>query len=155
MEFSDKITGVVCHCLLQWIFPAQGSNPRLLHLLHWQVGSLLLVPSQKPWRGVTVAVCTSNKPGPPAWQARFYHWVTHAPTPKWWEANLKAGPDTPFSDTNIYNVVSACSRSWTLLSTLYMEARWSLIAVLHHSERIPLFESWDHSSTIGDGLPVS
>ena len=26
--------------LLQGIFPTQGSNPHLLHLLHWQVGSL-------------------------------------------------------------------------------------------------------------------
>ena len=35
---------VGCHALLQGIFPIQGSNPRLLHLLHWQAGSLPLVP---------------------------------------------------------------------------------------------------------------
>ena len=28
--------------------PIQGSNPRLLHLLHWQAGSLPLVPPGKP-----------------------------------------------------------------------------------------------------------
>ena len=28
--------------------PAQGSNPRILCLLHWQVGSLALVPAGKP-----------------------------------------------------------------------------------------------------------
>ena len=28
------------HALLQGIFPTQGSNPQLLCLLHWQVGSL-------------------------------------------------------------------------------------------------------------------
>ena len=28
--------------------PTQGSNPRLLHLLHWQVGSLPLAPPGKP-----------------------------------------------------------------------------------------------------------
>ena len=28
--------------------PKQGSNPRLLHLLHWQEDSLLLVPPGKP-----------------------------------------------------------------------------------------------------------
>ena len=90
------------------------------------------------------------------WDRReFYHWVTHAPNPKWQEANLKAGPDTPLSDTNVYDVVSACSRSWTSLSTLYVEARRTLPAVLHGGERIPLFESWDHSLTMGDGLPVS
>ena len=42
-----KNTGVVCHALLQGIFPTQGSNPHLLHL-HWQVGSLPLAPPGKP-----------------------------------------------------------------------------------------------------------
>ena len=31
-----------CHFLLQRIFPIQGSNPCLLHLLHWQADSLAL-----------------------------------------------------------------------------------------------------------------
>ena len=39
---------VGCHCLLQRIFLTQVSNPRLLCLLHWQVGSLPLVPTGKP-----------------------------------------------------------------------------------------------------------
>ena len=30
------------------IFPTQGSNPHLLHLLYWQAGSLPLVPPVKP-----------------------------------------------------------------------------------------------------------
>ena len=34
------------HSLLQGIF--QGLNPRLLHLLHWQVNSLSLAPPGKP-----------------------------------------------------------------------------------------------------------
>ena len=37
--FSGKNTGMGCHFLLQGIFPTQGSN---LHLLHWQMDSLLL-----------------------------------------------------------------------------------------------------------------
>ena len=37
-----------CHLLLQGIFLTQGSNPSLLHLLHWQVGSLPQVPPRKP-----------------------------------------------------------------------------------------------------------
>ena len=41
-------TGEGCHALLQGIFPTQGSNPHLLHLLHWQGGSLPPVPPQKP-----------------------------------------------------------------------------------------------------------
>ena len=39
--------GMDCHSLLQGIFPTQGLNPRLLRLLHWQAGSLPLVPSGK------------------------------------------------------------------------------------------------------------
>ena len=34
--------------LLQGIFQTQGSNPRLLHLLHWQADSFPLVPPEKP-----------------------------------------------------------------------------------------------------------
>ena len=31
------------------VFPTKGLNPRLLHLLHWQVRSLPQVPPGKPW----------------------------------------------------------------------------------------------------------
>ena len=41
-DFPGKNTGVGCHALLQGIFPTQGSNPCLLHLLNWQAGSLPL-----------------------------------------------------------------------------------------------------------------
>ena len=37
MGFPGKNTGVGCYFLLQGIYPAQRSNP---HLLHWQVDSL-------------------------------------------------------------------------------------------------------------------
>ena len=40
--FPGKNTGMGCHALLQGIFPTQGSNPRLLCLLQWQVDSLPL-----------------------------------------------------------------------------------------------------------------
>ena len=36
------------HALLQRIFPTQESNPCLFRLLHWQAGSLPLVPPGKP-----------------------------------------------------------------------------------------------------------
>ena len=36
-----------CHALLQGIFLNQGSNLCLLYLLHWQAGSLPLVPAGK------------------------------------------------------------------------------------------------------------
>ena len=41
-NFPGKNTGTSCHFLLQGIFPTQGSNPHLLHLLNWQEDSLRL-----------------------------------------------------------------------------------------------------------------
>ena len=48
MGFFSKNTGVDCHTLLQGILSTQGWNLHLLHLLHWQVGSLPLAPPGKP-----------------------------------------------------------------------------------------------------------
>ena len=46
-DSPGKNTGMGCHALLQGIFLTQGSNPCLLHLLHWQVSSLpLAAPGQ-------------------------------------------------------------------------------------------------------------
>ena len=42
-----KNTGVACHFLLQGIFPDPRLNLHLLCLLHWQVGSLPLVPPEE------------------------------------------------------------------------------------------------------------
>ena len=50
-ESPGRDTGVGCHFLLQGIFLMQGSNPGLLHLLHWQADSLPIEPPGKPQRG--------------------------------------------------------------------------------------------------------
>ena len=47
-DSPGKNTGVGGHARLQGIFLTQGSNPCLLHLLHWQAGSLPLAPPGKP-----------------------------------------------------------------------------------------------------------
>ena len=44
-----------CHALLQGIFLTQGSNQRVLCLLHWQADSLPLAPPGKP-------VCSLGSP---------------------------------------------------------------------------------------------
>ena len=44
---QGKNTGMGCHGLPQGIFPTQGSNLSLLCPLHWQEGSLPLVPPLK------------------------------------------------------------------------------------------------------------
>ena len=46
------LAGVSCHACLQGIFRTQGLNPRLLCLLHWQVGSLPLAPPGKLGRWI-------------------------------------------------------------------------------------------------------
>ena len=48
-DCPGKNTGVGCHALLQGIFQTQGSNPCVLHLLHWQEGSLPLALPRKPY----------------------------------------------------------------------------------------------------------
>ena len=51
MGFSKQksyITRVMYYFLLQRIFPPQGWNLCLLHLLHWQADSLPLAPHRKP-----------------------------------------------------------------------------------------------------------
>ena len=47
-DSPGKNIGVGYYFLLQGIFPTQGSNPCLLHLLPWQAGSLPLAPPGKP-----------------------------------------------------------------------------------------------------------
>ena len=48
-DSPGKNTGVSCHALFQGIFLIQGSNPSLLHLLHWQVVSLPPASPGKPF----------------------------------------------------------------------------------------------------------
>ena len=47
-DSPGKNTGVVCHFLLQGIFPTQESKQWFLCLLHWQAGSLPVLPLGKP-----------------------------------------------------------------------------------------------------------
>ena len=56
-DSPGKNTGVGCQALLQGIFPTQGSNLGLLHLLHWQVGYLPLAPPGKPSENRAVYKC--------------------------------------------------------------------------------------------------
>ena len=48
MGFSMQEYWSGLHAFLQRIFLIKGSNPHLLCLLHWQVGSLPLVLPRKP-----------------------------------------------------------------------------------------------------------
>ena len=58
-DFSGQNTGVGCHFLFQGIFPAQGSNPHLLRLLHLQVDSLPLSQSLEKTKSKVLATTFS------------------------------------------------------------------------------------------------
>ena len=49
MGFSRQEYCSGCHALLQGIFPTQGLNLHLLHLLYWQAGSLPPAPWSQIW----------------------------------------------------------------------------------------------------------
>ena len=55
-DSPGKNIGVGCHFLLQGIFLTQGSNPCLLCLLHWQMGSFYLLIYFN-WRLITSQYC--------------------------------------------------------------------------------------------------
>ena len=56
-----RILEWVCCALLQGVFLTQGSNPHLLCLLHWQVGSLPLVsPGKHLHQGTWSLIITSS-----------------------------------------------------------------------------------------------
>ena len=73
-DSPGKYTGAGCHALLQGIFPTQGSNPGLLCFLHWQVGSLPLLPPGKPILQVIFCKCKNSGWGaaasPQSWGRR-------------------------------------------------------------------------------------
>ena len=58
-ESPDRTTGVGCYAFLQGIFPTQIANLCLLNLLHWQTGSLLLVPPGKTTDSIAAAAAKS------------------------------------------------------------------------------------------------
>ena len=64
--FSGKTAGVGCHFLLQGIFSTQGSNPRLLHLLHCRLILYALSHQGSPGYhmvlNVLIIPCAINRP---------------------------------------------------------------------------------------------
>ena len=56
-DSPGRNTGGGCHAPLQGILPTQRSNPSVLWLLHWQVGSL---PRAPPGKGLEMSQPSSN-----------------------------------------------------------------------------------------------
>ena len=66
-NFPGKNTRVGCHFLLQGIFPTQGLNLCLLHLLHWQADSLPLCHLGSPQSLHCMVCLTEYSIPPPGW----------------------------------------------------------------------------------------
>ena len=95
-----------CHALLQGIFLTQGSNPHLLCLLCWQVGSLPIAPPGKPRKSAAASAVAkslqscptlcdpidSSPPGSPVpgiFQARTLEWVAISFSNAWkWKVKV-------------------------------------------------------------------
>ena len=111
MGFSRQEEWVAGHFLLQGIFPTQGSNWRLLHLLHWQADSSPLshLGSPDTWLAVGKDTCPSVqgslKEGslrPPAsqksldgvWVRTWGRWIARIRGPGWdgWAAKPGKSP---------------------------------------------------------------
>ena len=78
---KKKNTGVGCHSLLQGIFPKDtlGLNSCLLHLMHWQEGSLPLAPLAPPEDALCILFTLLNSPVVYTKFFRQLHWVFQAP----------------------------------------------------------------------------
>ena len=74
-DFPGKNREVGCHALLQGIFWIWGLNPYLLTLLHWQVGSLPLVPPEKPKFLHTSSQSITSTPGNHCSDFFCYRWA--------------------------------------------------------------------------------
>ena len=86
--FPGKNTKVDCHFLLKRIFPTQGSNQCLFHLLHWQGGFSTTVAPGKPLINCTQAIKNSmqNKILIPRTYTRLFFPLTH----KLWHITFKS-----------------------------------------------------------------
>lgn len=88
-----KVTAVGCHFFLQGIFPTQGLNQSLLHLLPL-VGRILLVSHLGSLNGTSALI-----KGPP--ENLALHHVGTRPEDSHHEPRSRSSPDTKFAGTLI------------------------------------------------------
>ena len=118
-DSPGKNTGVGCHFL---IFPTQGLNPSLLHLLLWQASSLLLVPNQFSQFSRTV-MSDSLRP----------------------HGLQQARPPCPSPTPGAYS--NACPQSWWCHPTISS----SIILISSHLQSFPASGSFQMSQLFASG----
>ena len=87
-SFPSKNTAMGCHFLLQGIFPTQGLNPHLFHLLHWQAESLPLSPPGKP---LSLVHTSEDGTGLPTHMGQWWTVIIGSRLWYWQEAGFVAG----------------------------------------------------------------
>ena len=75
MGFSRQEHWSGCHFLLQGIFPTQGSNSSLLHLLYWQTGALPAEPTGNPiiWDKIQIPILQNGTPLSVLLKSYYFH----------------------------------------------------------------------------------
>ena len=109
-----------CHALLQGILPTQGSNPHLLRLLHWQVGSLPLMPPGKPifylwwWfnHSVVSNSCFPMGCSPPG---SSVHGILQARILEWVAISFSGGSSWPGNRTWVSCIAGGFFTNWTAI----------------------------------------
>ena len=141
MDFPGKNTGVGCHLLLQGIFSTQGSNPRLLCLLHWQGDSLPLAPPGKPFCcSVTQSHPTLCDPMDcsilgfpvlhylPEFAQTYVHWVSDAIQPSHPLPSSSAFAFNPSQHPGLSNKSALCirlSKYWSFNFSISLSSEYS------------------------------
>ena len=171
MEFSRQEYGVGCHALLQGIVWTQGLNRGLLHLLHWQVNSLLLYHwlwlnfshefSIKMLARVTVIWGLGWR-----WKITFQDVTVQSLSHVWHSATPET--TTCQSSLSFTNLLNSCSRN--LLKLMFVESvnqpshpvtsvscSQSFPASLSFSNESPLHIRWPKywSSSFSISLPMN
>ena len=115
-----------CHFLLQGIFPTQGLNLCLLHLLHWhwQAGSLLLAPLGKPSSKSSVSIFIT-------WWMRYLRVNT-----------LSSHSSQGMVEPRIWTPVVWCvkPRMWLLHCPLFMST-WNGISLIAVSKWLDVWQT--------------
>ena len=102
-----------CHTVLQGIFLARGSNPLLFYLLHWQAGSLPLVPPGKPWGCESHSVMSNSS------QSHGYtvHGILQARILEWVAFAFSRGSSQPRDQTSVSCIAGRFFTIWTTRET--------------------------------------
>ena len=113
-------TGVDWHALLQGIFPTQGSNPCLLCLLHWQAGSLPLVPLVGKWNKVKLLSCVRLfvTPWTVALPGSSVHGISQARVLEWVAISFSRGSSWSRDWIQVSRIAGRCFTFWATREAL-------------------------------------